>query len=112
MSADDLASLSAGYRAVAVDVGTGDGRFAYAYARKHPDWLVIGMDPAREGLREMSMRAMRKPARGGLPNVIYVWSGIEQPPDELGHIADEVHVVLPWGKLLPGVVLPVHDVLS
>ena len=112
LDATELALLAAPYRGVTIDVGAGDGRYAYASARRHPERLVIGMDPVREGLRETSSRALRKQSRGGLPNVLYVWAGIEQPPDELSGVADEVHVVLPWGKLLRGVVLPETDVLA
>lgn len=109
---DETAALLDGYDRVIVDVGAGDGRFAYAYARDHADAFVIGLDIARENLREAARRAGRKPARGGLPNVAYVWAAAEDPPGELRGVADEVHVILPWGRLLDGLALGERDVLD
>src|SRR5437762_3501904 len=60
---DELMRAHAG---VTIDLGAGDGRFAYRYAAAHPDRLVIAIDPVRENLREMSARAARKPERGGM----------------------------------------------
>jgi 16S rRNA (adenine(1408)-N(1))-methyltransferase len=97
---------------VVVDVGTGDGRFAYAYARDHPGSLVVALDPVKENLRELSHRAGRKPGRGGLANVLFVWAAVERPPPELAGRADEVHVVLPWGKLARGLLLAEPEVLD
>lgn len=108
----DLERALAPYRRLVLDVGTGDGRFAYAHAKRHPDRFVIGMDPAREQMREVSSRALRKPARGGLPNVMYVLASAEMPPEELLGLADEVHVVLPWARLMVGLVLAHPDVLA
>lgn len=91
---------------VVIDVGTGDGRSTYATAGDHPDWLIIGMDAISERLAEYSAKAMRKPAKGGRPNALFVRASAEAPPPELHHTADEVHVILPWGALLAGLVDP------
>src|SRR5690606_22030096 len=99
VDAAELAGIMAGYDRVAIDIGTGDGRFAYAYAADHPDTFVIGLDPVKEAVREFSGRARRKPARGGLPNLIYVMASIEQPPAELAGRCDILFVNLPWGSL-------------
>jgi 16S rRNA (adenine(1408)-N(1))-methyltransferase len=107
-----FAALAGSCRRVVVDVGTGDGRFAYAYARDHPGSLVVALDPVKENLRELSHRAGRKPARGGLANVVFVWAAIERPPAELAGRADEVHVVLPWGRLARGLLLAEPEVLD
>jgi 16S rRNA (adenine(1408)-N(1))-methyltransferase len=111
----DQAAFAALVRAserLVVDVGTGDGRFAYAYARDHPEAFVVALDPVKENLRELSHRASRKPGRGGLPNVLFAWGVVERPPPELEGRADEVHVVLPWGKLASGLLLAEPDVLD
>jgi 16S rRNA (adenine(1408)-N(1))-methyltransferase len=89
-----------------VDVGTGDGRFAYARASSHPDWFVVGLDAIDEPMGEVANKAMRKPERGGRPNLVLLRASIEEPPTELHWIADEVTVVLPWGRLLEGIVCP------
>jgi 16S rRNA (adenine(1408)-N(1))-methyltransferase len=107
-----FAALAGPYGRLVVDVGTGDGRFAYAYARDHPEAFVVALDPVKENLRELSHRALRKPGRGGLPNVLFVWGVVERPPPELAGRADEVHVVLPWGKLASGLLLAEPEVLD
>lgn len=108
----DVAAMLAGYERVVVDLGTGEGRFAYAYARQHPDTFVVGLDSTVQNLRETSRRAARKPARGGLPNVTYVWASAEQPPTELAGRATDMYVILPWGRLLDGLALGHAEVLD
>lgn len=111
VGADELRRLVDAHAGVTVDLGTGDGRFAYRYAQAHPERLVIGVDPVRDNLREMSARAARKPERGGLANVLYVAASVEQLPPELGAIADEIFVLLPWGSLMRGIILGEERVL-
>ena len=101
-----------GYGSLHVDVGTGDGRYAYALAKADPRRLVVGIDALRENLAEMSRKAARKPARGGLPNVLFVAASAETPPAELAGRADEVSVILPWGRLMVGLIRPDDDVLA
>ena len=95
---------------VLVDVGTGDARTAYRQALAHPDWLVIGVDPAWQRMAETAVRAARKPAKGGAPNLVLVNSSIETVPPALHGRADEVTALMPWGKLLRGIVLGDADV--
>ncbi len=112
IDAPALAGLVAPYDGVTVDVGTGDGAFAYHYARAHSRRFVIGLDPVRENMREYSARAARKPERGGLPNVLYAVASIEQVPAELHGIAGELYVNLPWGSLMRGIILGEAAVLD
>jgi 16S rRNA (adenine(1408)-N(1))-methyltransferase len=100
-----LHELLSPYPGVTVDLGTGDGRFAYRYAAARPDRFVIGIDPVTEAMAEMSARARRKPERGGLANLLYVVASIERMPSELQLLAHEIFVNLPWGSLMRGIVL-------
>jgi 16S rRNA (adenine(1408)-N(1))-methyltransferase len=88
---------------VIVDIGTGDGRFVYQSARENPRKFYIGIDPNARPLEKISEKIHRKPAKGGAPNVLFVQSAIEELPDELDGVADEIHVHFPWGSLLRAV---------
>lgn len=103
---------AAGTTRVVVDVGTGDGRFAYAHAGTRPDSFVVGVDAIAERLDELSAKAARKPAKGGRANVLFVRASVEGPPAELVGVADEVHVLLPWGALLVGTMLAEPAVMA
>lgn len=93
-----------GFGSVIVDVGTGDGLLAYNLAKQRPSDLVIGLDPLAKSMRGMAVRASKKPSRGGVSNVIFVQASIEDiPGSELRGVADEVSVILPWGRLLEGI---------
>ena len=85
---------------VVVDVGTGDGLLVYQYARLNPQTFFIGIDANRKPLEQISHKIYRKPARGGLPNIIFVQAAVESLPDELTGIASEVQINFPWGGLL------------
>jgi 16S rRNA (adenine(1408)-N(1))-methyltransferase len=104
MPASELEALRGAYLKCAVDVGTGDARYAYHLASERSDWLVLGLDALEEPLGEVAYRAARKAARGGRPNLLLLRAAIEALPRELERIADEVNVLLPWGALLEGIV--------
>ena len=104
MPASELEALRGAYVKCAVDVGTGDARFAYHLASERPDWLVLGLDALDAPLGEIAYRAARKAARGGRANLVLLRAAIEALPGELERIADEVDVLLPWGALLEGIV--------
>lgn len=110
LAAGDFAELRSRFASVVVDVGTGDGRAAYRLAKARPDTLVLGMDPAWERATEVSAKALRKPAKGGLPNILFLRGVAEDPPGELVGVATEVHVGMPWGRLLSGFVLGDREV--
>jgi 16S rRNA (adenine(1408)-N(1))-methyltransferase len=96
---------------IVVDLGTGDAHLPYAFADQHPDWLVIGVDALDEPMGETAHKAARKPARGGRANLVLLRASVEQLPDALAGVADEVRVVLPWGALLEGIVLGRDDIV-
>jgi 16S rRNA (adenine(1408)-N(1))-methyltransferase len=112
MSRAELDALRAATAHTLVDLGTGDANLAYALATEHPDWTVIGLDPLDEQMAQTAHRALRKPARGGRANLVLVRASAEALPPELDAIADEIVVMLPWGRLLEGIVLGDADVLG
>ncbi|HXH23245.1 MAG TPA: class I SAM-dependent methyltransferase [Dehalococcoidia bacterium] len=88
-----------------LDIGAGDGRWAYEQARRDPGSLYIALDPDAEALKEYAFRAARKPARGGAANALFVVGSVEAPPPELLACADELRVNFPWAALLRGLLL-------
>lgn len=88
---------------IVIDIGTGDGRFVSTEARRNPRKFYIGIDANVKPLAKVSMKATRKPAKGGLPNVLFIQAAVEDLPDELDGVADEVHIHFPWGSLLRAV---------
>lgn len=105
-------ALAEGHRRLLVDVGTGDGRFALQAARRDPHALVVAIDSLRENLEETARKAARPPAKGGTPNLLFVHASAEAPPPELHGRADDVTVILPWGRLMAGLLLPIGEVLD
>jgi 16S rRNA (adenine(1408)-N(1))-methyltransferase len=75
---------------VVVDMGTGDGRYVYRSARSNPDRFYIGIDVERAALKKISEKIHRKPARGGLSNVLFV------------HALSELGASLGWVMLARG----------
>lgn len=60
-------------------------------------------------MADTAWRASRKPARGGVDNLVCVAASAEAI--ELSRIAHRVTVLLPWGSLLRGVALPEPSML-
>ena len=84
----------AGYGAVLIDVGTGDGRYVLHVARTRPTWFAVGVDACRDNLRKASRKA--------LSNALYVIANALALPGELGGMASKVTINFPWGSLLTG----------
>lgn len=95
-----------------VDIGTGDGRYVYRSARDNPDKFYIGVEVQRKALERVSEKIHRKRRKGGLPNVLFVHAPVEDLPDELDHVADEIHIHFPWGSLLRAVAVGDEEVLN
>lgn len=102
LSAEEFEQLRAGRADVLLDVGAGDGKHALAVARARPDALVVALDANRDNMRRAATRAAAKPARGGLPNAVFVWAAAESLPEEFDGAVNEIHVLMPWGSLLRG----------
>jgi 16S rRNA (adenine(1408)-N(1))-methyltransferase len=90
---------------IVIDIGTGDGRFVSAMAKANPNKFFIGLDVNVKPLEKPSMKATRKPNKGGLPNVMFVQAAVEFLPEEFTGIANEIHIHFPWGSLLKAVAL-------
>ncbi len=88
---------------IVIDIGTGDGLFVYQSARQNPNKFYIGIDANPRPLEKVSEKIHRNPAKGGLPNVLFIQAALEDLPSELDGVADEVHVHFPWGSLLQAV---------
>ncbi len=106
-----FAQWRTGYRELVLDIGTGDGKHALHLARTRPDWLVVGLDAQPDNMRHTAGRAARKPAKGGQANVVYVWASASALPEALAG-AGEVHVLMPWGSLLRGMLDPGGEILA
>lgn len=96
---------------IVIDIGTGDGRFVSAAAKANPNKFYIGVDANVKPLEKPSMQATRKPAKGGLPNAMFVQAAVEDLPEEFGGVADEIHIHFPWGSLLKAVAVGEEAVL-
>jgi 16S rRNA (adenine(1408)-N(1))-methyltransferase len=96
---------------IVIDIGTGDGRFVSAMAKRDPNKFFIGIDANVKPLEKPSMKATRKPNKGGLPNVMFVQAAVEDLPKEFDGVADEIHIHFPWGSLLRAVANGESEVL-
>jgi 16S rRNA (adenine(1408)-N(1))-methyltransferase len=111
LDAAALAEIRAGFRSgLVVDLGTGDGKHVLAVARQRPGTLVVGVDANPDAMRPTASRAARKPAKGGVPNALFVWASVEDLPAELDGVT-EMHSLMPWGSLLRALVTPDTAVL-
>ena len=108
----DFDSLLKDYSDVLIDIGTGNGRYPYLYAKNKPASLAIGIDPAGDNMIEYSVKSLKKPSKGGLHNVLYCVAAIESIPEEFSNIGDKITVNLPWGSLLEGIVKGEETVLN
>jgi 16S rRNA (adenine(1408)-N(1))-methyltransferase len=68
--------------------------------------MFIAVDANPDALQETAWRAGRKPARGGVPNLICIGEPLDAVAAELGAVADRLTVICPWGSLLRGVTAP------
>ena len=80
------------YDRVILDLGTGDGKFAFHYARAFPRHFVIGVDACRENLREHS--------RVKLPNALFIIASAQSLPNELNGLFSHITINFPWGSML------------
>lgn len=92
MDAHELYQRLAGYDRVALDIGTGDGRYVHHLADRNPHQFIIGVDACRENLHEHS-RAKSK-------NMLFVIANVRNLPWELHGLCSQITINFPWGSLL------------
>ena len=88
----DLYSRLANYDRIMLDLGTGDGKFAFCHADNFSSHFVIGVDSCRENLHEHS--------RAKLPNLLYIIASAQSLPHELHGLVSHITINFPWGSLL------------
>ncbi|GAB4284404.1 MAG: hypothetical protein Kow0081_1550 [Candidatus Dojkabacteria bacterium] len=87
-----------------IEFGSGDGKELYKLARENPKNFHIGIEPNEKALEKVTKQIYKKPAKGGLENIIFLKASVQQVDSSLFHSADEVFVSFPWGSLLEGIV--------
>jgi 16S rRNA (adenine(1408)-N(1))-methyltransferase len=88
----ELQKTLAGFEHVALDLGTGDGRFVCKSAEQNRDQFFIGLDSCREILRTNSRKAP--------VNALFVIASAQSLPSEMAGLASHVSINFPWGSLL------------
>lgn len=88
----DFYARLANYDRITLDLGTGDGKFAFCHADNFPNHFVIGVDSCRENLHEHS--------RAKLPNLLYIIASAQSLPQELRGLVLHITINFPWGSLL------------
>ena len=85
------------YNRITLDLGTGDGKFAFCHADKFPGHFVVGVDSCRENLHEYS--------RAKLPNLLYIIASAQDLPQELNGLISNITINFPWGSLLESLLI-------
>jgi 16S rRNA (adenine(1408)-N(1))-methyltransferase len=92
MNGNEFRDRLAGYDQIALDLGTGDGRFVRTFAERHPKNFFIGVDACRENLREHSSAKMS--------NMLFAIASAQELPCEFEGLFSQVTINFPWGSLL------------
>lgn len=100
------------FKSVHIDLGTGDGKFVYREAVKNKNILYIGIDCNPSLMAHTSAKVCKKPSRGGIDNVRFIVSPVENLPPNLHAIADSISINYPWAKLLKDLIQPNLDTLA
>ena len=101
---DSIKSLLEGYGQVIVDLGTGNGKFAYKEAIKNQNIFYIGIDPIGENIIKYYKKKKKKLKRYNLKNLVFVISPIQDIDEDLFNLVDDIYINFPWGSLLEGIV--------
>lgn len=91
-------------KGIVLDIGTGNGKFAYTLAKQNPEKLIVGIDPNQSNLVKISSKIYKRPSRGGLPNALFVLADIDNLPMELTNSVNQIFILFPWGSLLRAIV--------
>ncbi len=101
-----LSNLIGAYKEILIDLGTGDALFPYRQAKEDPNLLCLGIDPVAEVMNKTSNRIGRKPARGGVNNLLLMVASLESLPQALKGSAQRLTINFPWSALLRFLVEP------
>jgi 16S rRNA (adenine(1408)-N(1))-methyltransferase len=88
----ELSARLVNHQRVILDLGTGDGKFAFHHARTFPSQFVIGVDSCRENLHEFS--------RTKQSNLLFLIASAQDLPHELNGLVSHITINFPWGSLL------------
>lgn len=94
---------------VHIDLGSGDGKYPYRLARRCANRLFVAVDTNAEALNQIARQAGRKASRGGVSNLLCIAEAAEKLGVALPGVADQVSIILPWGRLLQSVAQPNPD---
>ncbi len=101
---NELKNQLADYHRIALDLGTGDGRYVRVMAARNPDLFMVGLDACRENLQASSRAALR--------NMLFVIASASNLPDELNGLFSRITINFPWGSLLDGLLLSDQGLFS
>lgn len=104
LSPSEWMAIRNNYQQVFVDLGTGEGEYAYRQSQKMEEILFIGIDACQAMMNNYALKAEKRAKKQHLNNLLYVVANAEALPDELSKCADKITINLPWGSLRDGIV--------
>lgn len=104
MTPSEWMDLCKNYRQIYVDLGTGEGEYAFRQSQKNSDVLYVGIDACQEVMSEYAIKSEKRAKKQSIRNLVYVVATAEALPEELTGIADKITIHLPWGSLRDGLV--------
>jgi 16S rRNA (adenine(1408)-N(1))-methyltransferase len=108
----EFESIIKEYKALVIDIGTGEGEFIYKKARQDKEVMYIGIDTSADSMLQYSVKSAKRPEKGGIKNIMFVVANAEDLPDTLSNTADKIFINLPWGSLRDGIIKGEHSFLS
>lgn len=100
------------YQKTIADLGAGEAKQTLRLARSNPENSYYAIEPNQSSYSDTEKKASKKESKGGVQNIKFINSSIEQITDELFDTFDEIQVNFPWGSLLEGVIIPTEDVIE
>jgi 16S rRNA (adenine(1408)-N(1))-methyltransferase len=97
MAPAEFAAWLESHAGIAIDLGTGDGRFVRNLAAREPRRGALGVDLCAANLARAS--------RAAPGNALFVVADALALPDEFRRSASRITVNFPWGSLLRGLLL-------
>jgi 16S rRNA (adenine(1408)-N(1))-methyltransferase len=88
----ELHARLANYNRITLDLGTGDGKFAFCHAENFPTTFVIGVDSCRENLRRILACQPAEPALHHCQRA--------EPAARTAWTVSHITINFPWGSLL------------